>query len=178
MLLLKLYYISFKLYNLFSTLFCFPLYQCTVSHKQIRFIVSLATLKVWNRVRQTRESHFLLIRSHKKVLNSKGSGMGNYFLRKKEISRKLAVRSIFFWNLPDFPPSPLILSKKIMVCAMLCPLSNFSAYLRSFRCPCNIASYFSKIGVSVSSSSLSGSCVASVSVVTPNGKANKQTTIL
>ena len=31
------------------------------------------------------------------------------------------------------------------------------------------------MGVSVSSSSLSGSCVASVSVVTPNGKANKQT---
>ena len=58
---------------------------------------------------------------------------------------------------------------------MVCTLSHFSAYLRSFRCPCNIASYFSKMGVSVSSSSLSGSCVASVSVVTPNGKANKQT---
>ena len=51
---------------------------------------------------------------------------------------------------------------------------TLKTYLRSFRCPCNIASYFSKIGVSVCSSSASGSCVASVSVVTPKGKANKE----
>ena len=34
------------------------------------------------------------------------------------------------------------------------------------------------MGVSVSSSSASGSCVARVSVVTPNGRAEQETTII
>ena len=81
-------------------------YQCTVSHKQIRFIVSFATLKVWNRAQVIRESRFLLY--IKKMFNSKGSGMDNYFLRKKEGSWKLAVGS----SLPIFPPTHTPTQKK------------------------------------------------------------------
>ena len=81
-------------------------YQCTVSHKQIQFIVSLATLKVWNRAQVVRESRFLLY--IKKMFNSKGSGMDNYFLRKKEGSWKLALGS----SSPIFPPTHTPTQKK------------------------------------------------------------------